>query len=66
MFTSQRERREDSEIVVLVDLDMQKMQVHIVWSHEAIRERLRELGTSFRDQHRAFQGVRHMSHNSQF
>ena len=43
MFTSQREKAADPHIVALVELDMQKMRVHIVLSRVAIRERLREL-----------------------
>jgi hypothetical protein len=43
MFTSQREKREDPHIIALVELDLQKTQVHIALSREAIRERLREL-----------------------
>ncbi len=43
MFTSQRERGGDPHIVALVELDMQKIRVHIVFSSEAIRERLEEL-----------------------
>jgi hypothetical protein len=44
MFTSQCEKRQDDpHIIALVELDMQKMQVHIVLSREAIGERLREL-----------------------
>jgi CheY-like chemotaxis protein len=33
----------DPHIVALVELDMQKMRVHIVLSREAIRQRLQEL-----------------------
>ena len=43
MFTSKREKRAESQIVALVELDMQKMRMDIVLSPEAIRERLREL-----------------------
>ncbi|MGC2450273.1 MAG: hypothetical protein WA477_21670 [Candidatus Sulfotelmatobacter sp.] len=43
MFTSQREKVGDPHIVALVELDMQKMRVHIVFSREAIRERLQKL-----------------------
>jgi hypothetical protein len=43
MFTSKREKRADPQILALVELDMQKMRVHIVLSRDAIRERLREL-----------------------
>ncbi len=43
MFTSQREKRADSDIIALVELDMKKMRVRIVLAPEAIRERLREL-----------------------
>ena len=39
----QRENWEDAQVIALVELDMQKMQVHIVLSREAIRKRLREL-----------------------
>ncbi len=44
MFTSQREEGSDPHIVALVELDMQKMRVHIVLSPETIRERLHQLG----------------------
>jgi len=43
VFTSQREKGGDPHIVALVELDMQKMRVHIVLSREAIRERLQKL-----------------------
>ena len=43
MFTSHRERAGDPHIVALVELDMQKMRMHIVLSREAIRERLQQL-----------------------
>lgn len=43
MFTSQREKWEDLQIIALVELDMQKMRVHIAFSRDTIRERLREL-----------------------
>jgi hypothetical protein len=43
MFTSQRAKSADTEILALVEFDMQKIRVHIVVSREAIRERLREL-----------------------
>jgi len=41
-FTSQHEKGGDPHIVALVELDMQKMRVHIVLSREAIRERLQK------------------------
>jgi hypothetical protein len=56
MFTSQREKYADSDIVALVELDMQKMRVRIVLAREAIRERLRELGHP-RDHHEERQGI---------
>ena len=43
MLPSKRENWTDPQIVSLVELDMQKMRVHIVLSRDAIRERLREL-----------------------
>jgi hypothetical protein len=43
MFTVQREKGSDPQIVALVELDMQKMRVRIVLSREAIRERLQKL-----------------------
>jgi hypothetical protein len=43
MFTRQREKGRDPHIVALVELDLQKMRVHIVSSREAIRERLQKL-----------------------
>jgi hypothetical protein len=43
MSTSQGEKLEDSHIIALVELDMQKMRVRMVLAREAIRERMREL-----------------------
>lgn len=43
MFTNQREKRTGPHIVALVELDMQKKRVRIVFAREAISERLREL-----------------------
>ena len=43
MFSSQYEKWEDPHIIALVELDVQKMRVHIVLERRAIRERLREL-----------------------
>jgi hypothetical protein len=43
MFTSQSEKGGDPSIVALVELDVQRMRVHIVLSREAIRQRLEEL-----------------------
>jgi hypothetical protein len=43
MFTSQREKWADRDIVALVELDLQKMRLRITLAREAIRERLREL-----------------------
>jgi hypothetical protein len=44
MFTCQREKRADSDIIAPVELDMKKkMRVRIVLAPEAIRERLRGL-----------------------
>jgi hypothetical protein len=43
MFSSQHEKWEDLHIIALVELDLQKMRVHIVLKREAMRERLREL-----------------------
>ena len=43
MFTGPREKGGDPHIVALVELDMQKMRVHIFLSREAIRERLHQL-----------------------
>jgi hypothetical protein len=43
MVTSRHEKRQDPHIIALVELDVQKMRVHIVLKREAIRERLREL-----------------------
>ncbi len=40
---SRHEKRQDPHIIALVELDVQKMRVHIVLKREAIRERLREL-----------------------
>jgi hypothetical protein len=47
MFTGQPEKKSDIHIVALVELDMQKMRVHIVLSRGAIRERLQEMEYSF-------------------
>lgn len=43
MLTSQREKWQEPRIVALVELDLQKMRVHILFSREAIRERMRAL-----------------------
>jgi len=43
MFTRQSEKFPASHIVALVELDMQKLRVRIVWAREAIGERMREL-----------------------
>lgn len=43
MFSSQYEKWEGPHIIALVELDVQKMRVHIVLKREAMRERLREL-----------------------
>jgi hypothetical protein len=43
MFSSQYEKWEDPHIIALVELDLQKMRVHILLNREAMRERLREL-----------------------
>jgi len=43
MFTSLSEKFPVSHIVVLVEVDMQKLRVRIVWAREAIGERMREL-----------------------
>jgi hypothetical protein len=42
MFARQREKGEDAHIIALVELDTQKVRVHIILSREAIRKRLRE------------------------
>jgi hypothetical protein len=46
MFTSQREKWAQRDIVALVELDLQKMRVRIVLAREAIRVRMRELERS--------------------
>jgi hypothetical protein len=43
MFSTQHKRWEDPNIIALVELDLQKMRVHILLNREAMRERLREL-----------------------
>jgi hypothetical protein len=43
MFSGQYEKWDDPHIIALVELDVQKMRVHIVLKREAMRERLREL-----------------------
>ncbi len=43
MFTSQRAKSAEPDIIALVELDLQKIRVRIVWAREAIRERMREL-----------------------
>lgn len=43
MFTSQREKWADPDIIALVELDIQKMRVRFVLAREAIRERMLEL-----------------------
>jgi hypothetical protein len=37
MFSSQHEKWEDPHIIALVELDLQKMRVHIVLKREAMR-----------------------------
>lgn len=56
MFTNDREKYADPDMVALVELDMQKMRVRIVLAREAIRERLRELEHP-RDHHGERQGI---------
>jgi hypothetical protein len=46
MFTSQREKWADSQVIALVELDIPKMRVRIVLAREQIRERMRELERS--------------------
>jgi len=43
MFSRQCEEWENPHVIALVELDMQRMRVNIVFSREAIRERLRAL-----------------------
>ena len=43
MFSSQRKKWTDVEIVALLELDMQERRVRIVLARQAIRERLQEL-----------------------
>jgi hypothetical protein len=43
MFTSQREKWADRDVVALVELDLQKMRLRIVLARAAIRDRMREL-----------------------
>jgi hypothetical protein len=62
MFTRQREKWEDPEIVALVELDMQKMRVRFVVAREAIRERMRELEHP-RDHHGELQGIKDVPDN---
>jgi hypothetical protein len=50
MFTSRREKWSDKHIIAMVELDMHKRQVRIVWAREAITECLRELEDS-KDHH---------------
>ena len=56
MFTSQREKCAELDIIALVELDTQKMRVRFVLAREAIRERLRELEHP-RDYHGEWQRV---------
>jgi hypothetical protein len=63
MFTSQREKWADPQIIALVELDRQTMRVHILLSREAIRERLRELEHP-RDHHGERQGIEDAPDNS--
>lgn len=62
MFTSQREKWADTDIIAIVELDMPKMRVRIVLAREAIRERLRELEHP-RDHHREHEGIEHATDN---
>jgi len=43
MFTSQREKWAEPDIIALVELDIPKMRLRFVLAREAIRERMREL-----------------------
>jgi len=43
MFISQREKCEDSPIIALVELDVQKIRVRIVLGRDASRERIPEV-----------------------
>jgi hypothetical protein len=65
MLTSQRENWEDLQIIALVELDMRKMRVHIAFSRDTIRERLRELQYPSRTT-TGFQAVPSVSDNKQF
>lgn len=56
MFTGQREKHADPDIVALVELDIHKMRVRIVLAREAISERLRELEQP-RNRHGEGQGI---------
>jgi len=58
MFTRQREEWADSDIIALVEFDMKRMRVRIVFAPEAIGERLRELQHP-RDHHREHEGIEH-------
>jgi len=60
MFTSERAKSADRVILALVEFDMQKMRVHIVWSREVIRERLRELENPSPTHQEGLQGVQHV------
>jgi hypothetical protein len=57
MFTSERAKSADRVILALVEFDMQKMRVHIIWSREVIRERLRELENPSPTHQEGLQGV---------
>jgi hypothetical protein len=43
MFTKQTEEWVDRDVLAIVELDLQKMRVRIVFARQAIRERLQEL-----------------------
>ena len=56
MFTSRREKRAEPDIIALVELDMKKMRVRVVFAREAIKERMQKLEHT-RDHHGERQDV---------
>ena len=62
MFSSQREKRAEPDIIALVELDRKKVRVRIVLARDAIRERLRELEHP-RDYHGEEQGIEDVPDN---
>ena len=58
MFSSQRKKWTDLQVIALLELDMRARRVRIVLAREAIRERLQELDHAG-DHHEERLGIQH-------